>query len=105
MTLSRIYSRVVQVLSGCRLKDIHGSVIYPVAAVRELQLSADGYTFQLEAITKLLRRGTVYAEHPVRLNPDKYVRSQALRLRTVIHLSKTLWSLFIAPKRGRGRNA
>lgn len=94
--LSRLYTSVMVFLFGFRLDDFHGLIIYPLPGLRNLDLRLIGYTFQIEALIKLLRRGHTFLEVPVRLNQEATGTSRSLRLKTLLDVlrivSHLLWT-------------
>lgn len=91
--LSTLYQRLVGLIFGFRLNDFHSTVVYPVPQIRELSMRTAGYTYQLEVLVKLLRRGMSYVEVPVTLNPSGKGTSAALRPKTFFDLLWAIWRL------------
>jgi glycosyltransferase involved in cell wall biosynthesis len=91
--LSWLYRHLIGTIFGFRLRDFHSTVVYPVAALREMETKTEGYTYQLEALINLLRRGMSYVEIPVTLNPSGKGTSQALRPKTFLDLLQAVWRL------------
>ena len=90
--LSGLYQRLMRLMFGFGLRDFHSTVIYPVTALREMGLRASGYTYQLEALVRLLRLHKSFVEIPVSLNFDRH-SSEALRLKTLFDVARTVWRL------------
>ncbi|MGB7542990.1 MAG: glycosyltransferase family 2 protein [Burkholderiales bacterium] len=91
--LSTLYQRLVGLIFGFRLKDFHSTVVYPVPQIREMGMRSVGYTYQLEVLVKLLRRGMSYVEVPVTLNPSGKGTSAALRPKTFFDVLWAIWRL------------
>lgn len=93
--LSRLYNVIMAFLFGFKLDDFHGLIIYPLPSLRNIDLRLIGYTFQIEALIKLLRRGHTFLEVPVRLNQEATGTSRSLRLKTLFDvmriISHLLW--------------
>lgn len=91
--LSALYRFLINRLFGFRLRDFHSTVVYPVAPLRESGMRTTGYSYQLEVLVKLLRRGMSYMEVPVTLNPSGRGTSRALRPSTFIDVFGAIWRL------------
>ncbi len=91
--LSRMYSKIMGTLFGCRLSDFHGPIVFPLDQLQELELEVIGYTFQLEALVKLLRRKLSYVEKPVILNREEAGSSRSLRWKTFFDLVRIVCHL------------
>jgi glycosyltransferase involved in cell wall biosynthesis len=87
--LSWLYCLVLTILFGFKLKDFHGPVVYPLRALRQVRLRLIGYTFQIEAMIKLLRRNQSFVEVPVTLNPEHAGTSRSFRWKTFWNLVNT----------------
>lgn len=94
--LSRLYGTVLTILFGYKLRDFHGPVVYPLRALREVKLWLIGYTFQIEAMIKLLRRGHSFIQVPVTLNVEHAGTSRSFRWKTFGDLVNTICRLLIS---------
>lgn len=78
-------------LFGSRLTDeATGYKVMPLALLRALNLECDGFDFCAEVTAKLLRRGILIHEVPVRFNPRTYVEGKKIGWRDGL---LTLWVL------------
>lgn len=93
LVISRLFQFVMMVLFGYRIRDFHGVPIYPVQAVRDLEVQSDGYPFQVETLVKLLRRNVRYVEVPFSINKEEPGHSYAVRLKTFIDFGRMAWHL------------
>jgi dolichol-phosphate mannosyltransferase len=91
--LSRSYNAIMALLFGFKLDDFHGLIIYPLPTLRKIDLRLIGYTFQIEALIKLLRRGHTFLEVPVRLNQEAIGTSRSLRLKTLADVLRIVFHL------------
>jgi dolichol-phosphate mannosyltransferase len=91
--VSQTYNQVVSLLFGFKLKDFHGPIVFPVNALRQLDLKVIGYTFQIEALIKLLRRNHSFLERPVTLNAEHPGSSRSLRWSTFWDLVRAITHL------------
>jgi hypothetical protein len=68
---------------GLDLYDFHGIAIYPVRRLRKLNLTCEGYSFQIEALISLIKEGCDVTQVPVALNPEELGRSRAFNFKTM----------------------
>lgn len=92
--LSRLFTGSINLLFGINVKDVHGPIAVPVAEVRALPLDYAGYSYQVDILVHLLAKKRPILQRPVRLRPDDAAKSQALRLRTLWDVTRTLARLF-----------
>jgi dolichol-phosphate mannosyltransferase len=93
--ISRTFNRLMGALFNLPLRDFHCLAVYPVRPLRDLNLRAIGYTFQIEAIVTLLRRKHSYRQIPITLNREGHGSSRSLRLKTFSDLLGAFWRLLI----------
>lgn len=93
--LSVTLRNIINVLFGFKLRDVHSMVIYPVAALRNLNLKSEGYAYQIEAIILLLKSGLSFVEVPVSLHAEGRGSSRVMRLRTYFQLGQTILRLLV----------
>lgn len=68
LLISKLYMRLMTLLFSLPLDEVHGSTMYPCAAVRAAGIQSKGITFQIETIVKLIWMGVSVSEGPIRLN-------------------------------------
>ena len=88
--ISSLYARIMSLLFGLKLRDIHSVVIYPVARAKQLKLQLTNYTYQLEILVKLIRNQPTIMQVPVLLNPDTPQNSRSLNWKTFGEVFKLL---------------
>jgi glycosyltransferase involved in cell wall biosynthesis len=82
--LSMLFTLVVSILFGGRIKDYHSMNLYPLERLRQLDLRATSSgAYQLEAVIRLLRLNLTIYQVPVVLTPQPLSRSTSLNLRTL----------------------
>jgi len=101
--LSMTLRSLINILFGLQLRDVHSMIIYPVAALRALNLKADGYAYQIEAVILLLKSGLSFTEVPVSLHAETRGSSRVMRLRTLVQLGQTILKLLFRVQRLPGR--
>lgn len=90
--LSRTYTFLLNSLFGLRLGYYNGLPVHRTELVRALEIRSDGFGFQGEILVKLLRAGCSFVQVGVD-GAEKTKRSSALRLTSVVSVTKTLLSL------------
>lgn len=84
---------ILNCLFGFWLFDYHSMIVYPVKFLRQIEVKADGYGYQLCALISLLQLGLTHVQVPVSLNAELKGSSRALRARTYYELGITILSL------------
>jgi len=88
--ISRIYTALVNLVTGMRLKYYNGITIYPTAFLRRLPLVADGFLLPAETLVKAAGQGCQIVELELPLKGRVGGRSKALRLRSLIGFARDL---------------
>ena len=78
--LSRLFTGVVNVLSGNRLHYYNGVVLHRTQTVRRLSGKSGGFGYQAELLCRLLREGSSIKEIQVGIRDRKHGTSKALSL-------------------------
>jgi dolichol-phosphate mannosyltransferase len=93
--MSHTLRTILNVLFGFHLHDYHSMIIYPVKWLRQFDLEAEGYGYQIESVISLLQLGLTYDQVPVSLNAELLGSSRALRMRTYFELGQTIFRLLL----------
>lgn len=91
---SRLMRRILNIMFGLNLADYHSVVIYPATKLKELHLKSEGYSYQMEALVSLIKRGCDTKQVPVVLNLEIPGRSRAFNFRIMRQLALTAMKLF-----------
>ena len=91
--LSRAFTRVMNRISGHRLRYYNGPVIHRTDALRELGDVTSSFAFQAEILCRRLNRGASFVEVGVQVRESRDRKSSALRPKNVVNVAKTLWRL------------
>jgi glycosyltransferase involved in cell wall biosynthesis len=91
--LSNALTWMCGLLFGVWLKDFHGLAIYPIRDVKDLDLKATSYGYQMEMLVQLHRRRLSVAEVPLYLTPEELGTSRSLRLRTLREIIRMILRL------------
>jgi glycosyltransferase involved in cell wall biosynthesis len=101
--VSRSFTRLMDLLSGYRLRYYNDSVVHRTAQVRELTLRTNSYAYTAEALIKALRRGRTHVEVPIRCRFGAAGRTRAFRPRNVlgvgVFLLCLLYDLYVRRER------
>ena len=94
--ISRTYTRMMNLLFGLHLTYFNGCVIHKRSVIQSVEIKTDGFSYQAEALIKLLRKGMTYVEVPMYLHPEEriYGKSHALGPRNVARVCKAILSLW-----------
>jgi dolichol-phosphate mannosyltransferase len=98
--LSQFFWLIMVIITGCRPRDFHSAVVYPVQIVREMGRPARGYLFAADLLAKLISRKMPYVEIPASINPEETGDSQSLQWSTFIEVLRTFRYLIIARLKG-----
>ncbi len=91
--ISRLYTLLMNVLFGFRLKDFDSLIVYPAKVLEQTNSQSSGYTYQMEMLVNTLGKGLTYTEVPIILNPVEVKSSRSLSWQTFIDVSTTAWNL------------
>lgn len=94
---SKIFTAVVNGLSGHRLRYYNGAVLHRTAFVRSWSSETHGYGYQAEFLCHLLQHGATYVEVPVANTDRQWGRSKAFSLSNFLSVGNSL--LHIATRR------
>lgn len=84
-SLSTIFNLIYCVTFGVHMKYLNGTPCLPVARLRELDISAGGYSILTEINVKLLRSGATYFEIESYFNPQAQ-KSSAVSLKSLFRV-------------------
>jgi glycosyltransferase involved in cell wall biosynthesis len=84
---------ILNCIFGYWLRDYHSMIVYPVKPLRQIQVDAKGYGYQICSLVSLLQLGLSFVEVPVHLNAELRGSSRALRFGTYLELARTIVSL------------
>lgn len=96
-TLSLLFVKLINLLSGCRLKYYNGTVLHRTANLKSLPFKTNGFGYQAEILVSLIRSGCSYEEVGVELAPrESASRSSALGLNNLLQVAKFLTLLLLS---------
>jgi len=94
LMLSRIYTKLVNWLFGTDLSYTNGSNICRTDLLRSITINTSGFSYQTEALVKLVRQGVNFIEFGINIRERAHGKSTALALRNwakVFHAVASLW--------------
>jgi len=92
--ISKLFTRLVNLITGRRLHYYNGLQIHNAAVLKGLTIQSSGYGFQAEVLVKSLRRAQTFIEVPMDLMERERGDSHAFRLKNAIDVLRTLTLLF-----------
>jgi glycosyltransferase involved in cell wall biosynthesis len=93
--LSRLYTDLVNLISGHRLRYYNGLAVVRRSDVMQWHTKRYGFGFQADLLVRLLDEGRSFVEIPVRVNDRSAGTSSALRPRNLLCTAGTLLDLLI----------
>ncbi len=94
--ISRLFTMVVNCLSGLNLEYYNGPVIHKRELIQSVGLTTDSFAFQAEALVKLLKAGHSFIEVGMFLEKRRYGRSSAFKLKNILGVLKTISMLWLS---------
>src|SRR5262249_46850067 len=85
--MSTLYTLVVNLMSGYRLRYYNGLGIYRRYHVQRWHANSHGFGFQADLITRLLEEGFTYVEVPVTRSDRRAGASKALTVKNFLSVS------------------
>ena len=92
--ISHVYTRALNLLFRLDLKYYNGPAVHRTDLARSIPITTFGFAFLSEIMVRLIRSGHSYVEVGMFLQPRAYGRSNALRLRSIFSVIKTVLTLF-----------
>ena len=93
--LSVTYTRLINLLSGYRLRYYNGMAVLRRWDVMRWHTNYHGFGFQADMLVRLLDEGRSYIEIPVAVNERQAGTSNALRMRNALSVAHTILDLLI----------
>jgi glycosyltransferase involved in cell wall biosynthesis len=94
--LSRLFTAGMNALFDLKLRYYNGIVIHRTDLVRSVPIRTQGFSYQAEALVRLIRSGRSYVQAPMVIRERPGGRSKALRIRNAARVMRSVLSLFIA---------
>lgn len=93
--LSRLFTGIVNVLSGHRIKYYNGLPVFKRRDVMRWNPNSHGFGFQADLVTRLLDRGASYSEVPVKGHERATGKGKALSFRNFCSVAHSLLNILI----------
>lgn len=102
--LSRVYTTLVNRLFGLEFSYTNGSNICRTDRLRRITINTNGFSYQTEALVKLVRQGTDFIEFGINIRKRAHGESTALAFRNWVKVIRAISSLWWDVRvRNRGR--
>ncbi len=92
--LSKTFTIILNLLFGNKIKYYNGPVVHKREVVTKVPMTTDGFAFQVEILTRLLKEGHSYVEVGMKIRKREYGRSKAFSFRNIFSVLKTIARLF-----------
>ncbi|MGO9108220.1 MAG: glycosyltransferase family 2 protein [Thermoguttaceae bacterium] len=93
--ISRTYTGLVNLLSGCRIRYYNGLAVLPRYDVMRWHPNSPGFGFQADLVTRLLYMGATSLEIPVIPKERGNGKSNALKFKNLCSVAHSLLEIFI----------
>jgi glycosyltransferase involved in cell wall biosynthesis len=87
--LSLIFTMVINLISGNKLRYYNGAVLHKSQNLKQLNFSVSGYAYQCEILCELISRGISYVEIPVTNSDRQWGVSKAFRAANFVSVAKS----------------
>jgi len=94
-TISRTYTGLVNLLSGCRLRYYNGLAVLPRYDVMRWHPNSPGFGFQADLVTRLLYMSATFVEIPVIPKERSTGKSNALKFKNLCSVAHSLLEILI----------
>ena len=92
--LSRVFTAILNFLFGNHIKYYNGPNVYKRELVNKVPISTNGFAFQVEILTRLLRSGHSYVEAGMKICERTHGSSKALYPKNVLSVLSTIARLY-----------
>lgn len=96
--ISKIYTNFVNLVFGLNIIYYNGLVVHKKNLLETIVIETNSFSYQTEALVKILRRGASYIEVGVVINEDKNHKSNALRIKNLVKVMSSLLFLVYSEK-------
>lgn len=93
-SLSGSFTALLNLLFGYRLKYYNGPVVHKREIITRVPMTTDGFAYQAEIITRLLKEGHSYIEIGMKIRNRQHGHSKALYPKNVWSVFKTVAKLY-----------
>jgi len=87
--LSLVFTKVINLISGNKLKYYNGAVLHKSQNLKQLNFAVSGYAYQCEILCELISRGISYMEIPVTNSDRQWGVSKAFRAANFVSVAKS----------------
>lgn len=91
--LSRMFTTMMNVLTGLNLTYYNGPVIHKRELLKKVPITTSGFAHQAQTLTRLIKLGYSYVEVGIYLQRPKYGKSKAFKLENIMSVLKTVAKL------------
>jgi len=93
--ISRTYTGLVNLLSGCRIRYYNGLAVLPRYDVMRWHPNSPGFGFQADLVTRLLYMGATFVEIPVIPKERSTGQSNALKFKNLCSVAHSLLEILV----------
>lgn len=92
--LSPLWTKILNTLFGLHIRYYNGPCVYRTDILRQLNTNANSFGFMAENLIKSLKRGYSFMEVGFKLQPRRFGKVQAFRLKNVLGTLRTIAQVF-----------
>lgn len=101
--VSRMYTRMLNLLFGHRLHYYNGLTIYPLSFLQTNPVTTHGFGFQAEALLKAVDRGLSFVEVALPIDERTAGRSKAVTIKNIVSVTATVLRVYKELRLARNR--
>lgn len=101
--ISRTFTTMMNIITGLSLKYYNGPVIHKSDLLKTIRIITNGFAFQAETLTRLIKLGHSYVEVGIYLQRPEHVTTKAFKLKNVVSVIKSviklIWEVRVIDRR------
>jgi glycosyltransferase involved in cell wall biosynthesis len=91
--LSSAYTQLLNSIFRLDLPYFNGTVLHRVDLLRSIEIKTDSFSYQTEALVKLVSRGHSFVTVPIVIEPKAGRKSKAIRMKNFVGVARTIGEL------------
>ena len=92
--MSCFFTRFMNLIFGLNIRYYNGPVVHRADLVKNVKMTTDGFAFQAEIITRLLKSGNSYVETGMKIKKRTYGRFKIFKIKNVASVISTISRLW-----------
>jgi hypothetical protein len=92
--LSSTFTGILNILFGHKLKYYNGPAVHKKNIISRLSLTSNGFAYQAEIVTRLLKEGCSYVEVGMKTRNREHGHSKALYPKSILNVFLTIAKIY-----------